>query len=124
MRRTRSQALVQTNQKGAVKLPVRVPAGRAALTCWRARNAAACPHPTRLQSNVLHWGVTPSRPLRPPAGRCACPGRSAPEEAAPALPEPALLGSTPRRTASLRLPAGRSLATSCCPALETRLTRT
>lgn len=123
MQQTRSQALVQTNQKGAFKLPVRVPAGRAALTCWRARSAAACPPPRGFRATCC-IGASPLHAHGGPAGRCACPERSAPEEAAPALPEPALLGSTPRRTASLRLPAGRSLATSRCPALETRLTRT
>lgn len=93
----RSQALVQTNQKGAFKLPAHVPAGRAALTCWRARSAAACPPPTWLQSNVLHWGVTPSRPRWPrrslrlpgalsPGGDSPCPpGQLPPQNCQSAL---------------------------------------
>lgn len=93
MQRTRSQALVQTNQKGAVKLPAHVPAGRAALTCWRARNAAACPphaaseqraalgrHPFTL--TVAPQVATPARSAQPRRGQ-PLPSRSRPSWAAP-----------------------------------------
>lgn len=107
MQRTRSQALVQTNQKGAVKLPAHVPAGRAALTCWRARSAAACPPTTRLQSNVLHWGVTPSRP-RWPRRSLRLPGALSPGGDSPCPPGAGPPGQHPPQNCQSAL-AGRAV---------------
>lgn len=84
MRRTRSQALVQTNQKGAFKLPAHVPAGRRAHLLESAKRRSV-PPPTRLQSNVLHWGVTPSRP-RWPRRSLRLPGALSPGGGSPCPP--------------------------------------
>lgn len=94
MQRTRSQALVQTNQKGAFKLPAHVPAGRAALTCWRARSAAACPPPRGFRATCcigaspLHTHCGPPQVAAPARGaqprrRQPLPSRSRPSWAAP-----------------------------------------